>query len=352
MAENIIGIDIGFGFTKATDGRDFLVFKSIYGEAVDFQFRENLLDTSRNDEHLQIEIDGASYFVGELSERQSTSRSFTLDQSQFVSSSSKILALATLSHFVRDDSQPIKLVVGLPIGHYRQYKEELAQMLNGTHAFVAVDGEGNKRSLNIHVADVRVLPQPLGTVMDRLLSSLGTPKNQRFATDKIGVIDVGFRTTDYTISDKGRYSERGSLTTKKGISVAFSKIGHKLKETCGIDIEIYRLFTAVDQGTIKVRGKAYDLKKISEASLKQLASVIAIDANQVWSDDWDIDAIMITGGGGAVLAPYIQEQLQGITIPIKEDLDYRLHNVRGYYKFGLYTWTKPEKATLTAVASV
>lgn len=352
MTDNIIGIDIGFGFTKATDGRDFLVFKSIYGEAVDFQFHENLLGTSRNDEHLQIELDGASYFVGELSERQSTSRSFTLDQSQFVSASSKILALATLSHFVSDDSQPVKLVVGLPIGHYRQFKAELATMLKGTHAFISVDAEGNKRSMNINVADVRVLPQPLGTVMDRLLSSLGAPTNQRFATDKIGVIDVGFRTTDYTISDKGRYSERGSLTTKNGISVAFSKVANKLKETCGIDIEIYRLFTAVDQGSIKVRGKAYDLKKISEASLKQLASVIAIDANQVWSDDWDIDAIMITGGGGAVLAPYIQAQLQGITIPIKQDLDYRLHNVRGYYKFGLYTWAKPEKASPSAADSV
>lgn len=345
MAENIIGIDIGFGFTKATDGRDFLVFKSIYGEAVDFQFRESLLDTARNDEHLQIEMNGISYFVGELAERQSSSRSFTLDQSQFISSSSKILALATLSHFVQDDAQPIKLVVGLPIGHYRQYKNELADMLKGMHEFIAVDAEGSKRNMNIMVADVRVLPQPLGTVMDRLLSSTGTATNQRFATDKIGVIDVGFRTTDYTISDKGRYSERGSLTTKNGISRAFTKIGSKLKENCGIDIEIYRLFSAVERGNIKVRGKAYDLKKISESSLKQLAMQIATDANQIWSDDWDMDAIMITGGGGAVLAPYIQDQLQGVTIPIKEGLDYRLHNVRGYYKFGLYTWGKQDAVT-------
>jgi len=350
MTETVIGIDIGFGFTKATDGKDFLVFKSVYGEAVDLQFRENLLDISHNDEHIQIEIDDTPYFVGELAERQSSSRSFTLDQNQFVSSSSKILALAAISKLVIEPVQSMKLVVGLPIGHYSQYKKELAEMLKTTHEFKSIDGNGESRSLKITVTDVRVLPQPLGTVMDRLLSTQGIPKSQRFATDKIGIIDVGFRTTDYTISDKGRYSERGSLTTRNGISRAFNKIGSKLKEACNIDIEIYRLFEAVDTGNIKIRGKSYDLKGITGKSFKQLATAIAADANTVWADDWDIDAIMITGGGGAVLAPYIQSQLEGVVIPIKQDLDYRLHNVRGYYKFGLYTWEKPQNDTTEATA--
>jgi len=342
MAENIIGIDIGFGFTKATDGHDFLIFKSIYGEAVEFQIKENLLQSNADDDHLQIELEDTSYFVGELAERQSSSRTFTLDQTQFIASSSKILALATLSKLVKDTSKAVKLVVGLPIGHYRQYKDELTKMLLGTHKFTAVDSEGTRQDMKIEVSEVRVLPQPIGTVMDRLLSGAGATQNKRFVTDKIGIIDVGFRTTDYTISDKGRYSERGSLTTRHGISQAFKKIGNKLKEACGIDIEIYRLFEAVDNGTIKVRGKAYDLSIITEAAFKQLASQIAADANQVWSDDWDIDAIMITGGGGAVLSPYILEQLEGVVIPIQRDLDYRLHNVRGYFKFGLYTW-KPKQ---------
>ncbi len=339
----LIGIDIGFGFTKATDGKDFLVFKSVYGESVDLQFRENLLQTEKNDEHIQIEIDDTPYFVGELAERQSSSRSFTLDQHQFVSSSSKILALAALSKLVHEPKQSIKLVVGLPIGHYRQYKKELKETLQTTHNFTSVDANGVRTEMQIAVSDVRVLPQPIGTVMDRLLGATGIPKNQRFASDKIGIIDVGFRTTDYTISDKGRYSERGSLTTRNGISRAFTKIGAKLKEACNIDIEIYRLFEAIDSGSIKIRGKSYDLKPITERSFQQLATAIATDANTLWADDWDMDAIMITGGGGAVLAPYIEKQLEGVVIPIKQDLDYRLHNVRGYYKFGLYTWRTKEQ---------
>ncbi|MDX8383961.1 MAG: ParM/StbA family protein [Ghiorsea sp.] len=338
MIDSIIGIDIGFGFTKTTDGNDFLVFKSIYGEAVDFQFRENLLSASSEEEHLHIDIDGESYFVGELAERQSSNRAFTLDQTQFVATSSKVLALAALSKILPQPQQSVRLVVGLPIGHYRQYKSELATMLRATHQITTTDAQGNRQEKNLNISEVRVLPQPIGTVMDRLLSHQGLPEHKRFASDKIGIIDVGFRTTDYTISDKGRYSERGSLTTQNGISKAFTTIATKLKETCNVEIEIYRLFDAVEQGNIKVRGKAYDLQKITDHAFQQLAASIASDANQVWADDWDIDAIMITGGGGAVLAPYIQPLIEGVIIPIEEDLDYRLHNVRGYYKFGVNTW--------------
>jgi len=338
MADNVIGIDIGFGFTKATDGNDFLIFKSIYGEAVELQFNENLLGNSTDNQHLQIILNGTSYFIGEFAERQSSTRSFTLDQTQFVSDSSLIFALATLSKLVKDPKQPVHLVVGLPLGHYRQYKEELSNILKGKHTFTTVDSQEKKTDMSVTIADVRVLPQPIGTVMDRLLDNTGVPEHRRFATDNIGIIDVGFCTTDYTISDKGRYSERGSLTTRNGISEAFSKISAKLQKASGVNIEIYRLFEAIDAGSIKIRGKVYDLKQITELAFQQLAANIASDANKVWQDDWDIDVIMITGGGGAVLAPFLQSQIEGVIIPIEQDLDYRLHNVRGYYKYGLYTW--------------
>jgi plasmid segregation protein ParM len=42
---DILGIDIGFGFTKATDGKQHLVFKSVLGEATDIQFRDEIIAT-------------------------------------------------------------------------------------------------------------------------------------------------------------------------------------------------------------------------------------------------------------------------------------------------------------------
>ncbi len=344
----VIGVDIGFGFTKATDGKQFRVFKSIYGEAVDFQYQESLLDHDEQHEHLQIDIDGNAYFIGELAERQSTNRQFTLEQNQFVASASRVLALAALSCFARERQQTMHLVVGLPIGHYRQYKAELAGMLRDTHDMVVTNAAGERREVRIAVTDVRVIPQPIGSVMDRLLDAQGRPAERRFATEKIGIIDVGFKTTDYTISDKTRYSERGSMTTENGISKAFSAIASKLKENCGINVELYRLFEPVETGSIKIRGRGYDLKKITQHAFQQLAQNIAADANRIWADDWDIDMIMITGGGGAVLAAYLQPLLEGVIVPMEQDLDYRLHNVRGYYKYGCYVW--PSARSLPAAS--
>lgn len=339
--DTIIGIDIGFGFTKATDGKTFQIFKSIYGEAIDFQFKESLLNNHQlDDEYIHIDVDGTSYFVGELAERQSSNRQFTLEQTQFISSATKTLALAAITPFVTKERQSFKLVVGLPIGHYRQYKDEVRKILRQSHQITITQKDGTKQEALIGVSDVKVIPQPIGTVMDRLLNDVGKPSDMRFASEKIGIIDVGFSTCDYTISDKARYSERGSLTTQNGISKAFEIISGKLKDSCGINIELYRLFAAIETGTIKVRGKGYDLRKITQIAFQQLASNIASDANRIWSDDWDMDAIMITGGGGAVLSPYLQPLLEGVIIPIEQDLDYRLHNVRGYNKYGRNIWAE------------
>jgi len=339
--DTIIGIDIGFGFTKATDGKTFQVFKSIYGEALDFQFKESLLkNSSEQDEHIHIDVDGTSYFVGELAERQSSNRQFTLEQTQFISSSTRIFALAAISRFITKDRESFKIVVGLPIGHYRQYKDEVRKILRQSHTIQITDTQGISQEVLIGINEVKVIPQPIGTVMDRLLDDVGKPSDMRFASEKIGIIDVGFSTSDYTISDKARYSERGSLTTQNGISRAFEVISSKLKDNCGINIELYRLFEAIETGSIKIRGKGYDLRKITQVAFQQLAANIASDANRIWSDDWDMDAIMITGGGGAVLAPYLQPLLEGVIIPIEQDLDYRLHNVRGYNKYGRNVWAR------------
>jgi len=343
--DTIIGIDIGFGFTKATDGKRFQVFKSIYGEAIDFQFKESLLNSNQPDEHIQIDVDGTSYFVGELAERQSSNRQFTLEQTQFITASTRILALAALSRFITADRQSFKIVVGLPIGHYRQYKNELYRLLRQSHNIGITDAQGVRKEVVIGISEVKVIPQPIGSVMDRLLDDVGKASDLRFASEKIGVIDVGFSTSDYTISDKARYSERGSLTTQNGISKAFETISGKLKDSCGINIELYRLFEAIETGSIKIRGKGYDLRKITQIAFQQLAANIASDANRIWSDDWDMDAIMITGGGGAVLAPYLLPLLEGAIIPIEQDLDYRLHNVRGYNKYGRNVWAQKNSST-------
>jgi len=335
----ILGIDIGFGFTKATNGKDFLVTKSVLGEATDIQFQEQVLAGAAGDDHLQVEVDGKSWFVGELAERQSNVRFFTLDQSQFIAQFAKNLALTAAARLV-GGFIPINLVTGLPIGYYRQHKDELPRILQGEHKVALVDSSGKRQEKTVNINKVRVIPQPFGSMFNLMLNELGDLGDKRLVKEKIGIIDVGFRTSDYTISDKMRYSERGSRTTDSGIARAFSVIATKLREKSGVGVELYRLYDAVERGSIKIRGKEYDLKALTEQVFGQLASSVANEVDRLWVDDWDMDAMVITGGGGAVLAKYLTPLLNGHILPVDPSKDARLCNVQGYWKFGKHLWAR------------
>jgi len=349
----ILGIDIGFGFTKATSGNQNLIFKSVLGEATDIQFRDEMIAPADDDgNHLQVEVDGKSYFVGELAERQSNVRFFTLDQAQFIGKFAKVFALAAAAQMVKG-FVPVNLVTGLPIGYYRQYKDELAKLLVGEHKVTLVDGNGKKEEKSISINKVRVVPQPFGSLFNLMLNDLGEMGDKRLVQDKIGIIDVGFRTSDYTISDKMRYSERGSRTTDSGIARAFNVIATKLRENSGVNVELYRLYEAVDNGSIKIRGKVYDLKSLTDQVFSQLATSIANEVDRLWVDDWDIDSMVVTGGGGAVLAKYLKPLLNGEIMETDPDLDMRLYNVHGYRKFGQHLWARgntPPKAPAATTA--
>ena len=335
----VVGLDIGFGFTKATNGKRSMIFKSVYGEASEMQFREQLLPSDKPEEHLQLEIGGTSYFAGELAERQSIERFFTLDQAQFVRDFTKILALMPLAHMV-SRQEPVKLVAGLPVSYYRKHKKEIVDILKGQHECTIVDSNEERTDTVIRVTSVRVVPQPFGALMDLMLNDIGEVRDKRFLKEKVGVIDVGFRTTDYTIADQTRYSERGSRTIDLGISKAFATIASKLQESSGVNVELYRLYSAVEEGSIKIHGKRYDLKMIVEHAFNQLATRVANEANRLWANDWDIDKVLITGGGGAVLAPYLQKIIKGEVLAVDPSTDTRLANVRGFYKYGKRLWTR------------
>ena len=137
-----------------------------------------------------------------------------------------------------------------------------------------------------------------------------------------------------------RYSERGSRTTDTGISRAFSVIAGKLREKSNVNVELYRLYEAVERGGIKIRGKEYDLKGLTEQVFGQLATAIANEVDRLWTDDWDIDTIVLTGGGGAVLSRYLQPLLNGQIVTVDAAKDARLSNVHGYWKFGKHLWAR------------
>ena len=344
----ILGADIGFGYTKATDGRQFQVFKSLVGEANPIQFADTLLPAGNpNLPPRHFEFGDDKVFVGELAERQSRGRGFTLDPTLFLENYAKTLALASIAPYA-EHGDPVRLVTGLPISFFRKHREALITLLQKRHDLTIVHPDGRAEDKQIYIEKVRVIPQPFGSLFNLMLDDNGKATSQRFVQEKIGVIDIGFRTSDFTISDRTRYFERGSASTDSGVSLAYSAIANVLQEKSGVNVELYRLYDAITRGTIKIKGKRYDLKGLAEKAFTQLATRLATEVNRLWADDWDLDAIVLTGGGGSALAPYLQPLLEGEVLPTPPDQDARLNNVLGYWKYGVHLWTPNTPAAAPA----
>ena len=343
----ILGIDIGFGFTKATDGKDTFIFKSIYGDANEIQFWADFGDSSPLD-HIHVTIDGKSYFVGDLAEQQSSVLNFTLDQERLITGFVKTLAVTVAGLFLQNSgtiNRPINVVSGLPIGYFKQNFERFNEVLTGHHSITYHAHNGQEKTKEIYINKVRMLPQPLGTVLNLLMNEDGKIVNEELANQKIGVVDIGFRTTDFTILDHLRYIDRGSRTLDTGISKGFSVISNKLREKCGVSVELYRLYKAAEMGSIKMRGHGFTFTKIRDQVYSQLAGSIANDIDRLWADDWDIDTIILTGGGCRELAGYLQPLINGNVQPVDPNVDPRLNNVMGYIKYGKYIWGEAPSAS-------
>jgi plasmid segregation protein ParM len=336
----VLGIDIGFGFTKATNGKETFIFKSIFGDASEIQFWADFGDSTPTD-HIHVTVDGKSYFVGDLAEQQSNVLNFTLDQERLITNYVRILALTIAGLFLKNNipiNVPINVVSGLPIGFFKQNHERFNEILTGHHSITYHSHNGEKTTREIYINKVRMLPQPLGSILNCLMDDSGKIINDELANQKVGVVDIGFRTTDFTILDHLRYIDRGSRTFDNGISKGFGVISNKLREKCGISVELYRLYKAAEEGSIKMRGHGFSFEKIRDQVYSQLASTIANDLDRLWADDWDIDSIILTGGGCRELAQYLHPLITGNVIPIDSNADPRLNNVLGYAKYGRYIW--------------
>ncbi|MFH2091151.1 MAG: ParM/StbA family protein [Pseudomonadota bacterium] len=332
----IVGIDVGFGFTKAYNGINSVIFKSLIGDATTIQFRSMLGDES-SASNIHITLEDKSYFIGSYAELQSSIKEFTLDQEKLIEEFVKILAI-TAAGLCTNTSAPINVVTGLPVGYLKRDTKKLKDMMQGIHEITYHNPDGQNITKQVRIDKVHVIPQPIGSIFNLIFDDEGKIKDRSLASQKLGVVDVGFKTTDLSIFDHLQYIERGSSTMDTGISKCFSVIANKLRQESNITIELFRMYKFIESGMIKIRGKEYNISNLKKRVYSHSAAAIASDLNRLWENDWDIDSIILSGGGSAELAEYLTPNIEGNVIPIGKDVDARFNNVQGYCKFGRYKW--------------
>lgn len=336
MTQNI-GIDLGLGFVKTTDGRTDYIFPSVVGAGQELTFQSELTSFTEPVDNLAITVAGKKYFIGELAIRQSEILSRSLSDNHAQEKNTKIILLAVLALYCEGDRGDFNVITGLPPGFYLANKDDLAALIQGTHQ-VVFNMDGIDRKKTITVSKVKIIPQPMGTLFHQIFDARGAIRDKELARSKVGIIDIGYRTTDFVLVDKLEYIDKLSITKTTAMSNVYGIISDYLHREFHMFKEDFDIEGIIRKGELKLDGEVHSLAAIKKEAAEELAFKILTELNSIW-DKRTLDTILLSGGGGAALADYLLPELK-TAVPAENP---QTANVRGYLKLGQKVFGRDEK---------
>lgn len=292
-----VGLDVGYSATKAvSDGRR-ASFPSIVGtmDRARFALSSNGV--------IALKTPGP-YLVGQEAVRQSRFAARQESRDWIESPQWYALAMAALSELTTAKGADLVVVTGLPVAFYAD-KDRLQQVLKGEHK---VQREGSHAQL-LRVREARVIPQPFGALLATCLDDRGRVTSQNLATGRVGVIDVGGKTTN--LLSVSRLAEVGRETSSVGRGawdVMRAVRAHLEASYPGLEEKRdHELMHDIVSRQTRYYGEPVDLGEAIDEVLEPMAADVLATAGQLWNGGATLDAILVAGGGAHLLGPYIKE---------------------------------------------
>lgn len=322
----IIGIDIGYGYTKAvTDGCE-VRFPSITGPAVRVQFSDSVLRSNGHGTVYRLDGDAHSgeFFCGEWAQLQSPFIDAPRARERTGTDITERLFVAALHQLGADGE--VSVVTGLPVQFYGD-RTKIEFQMRRTHHFYA----GEQRH-TVTVSQVYIMPQPVGALFYSIMNAEGRLINTDLAKGRLAVIDVGMYTTDYTLIDHLRYVEKGSGSIDVGMGRVYDLVGAQLRDKYGLSLGLHQVDQAIREHCFRVNGQTLSIDDLAAPVVRDVMSRITNQARELWGNARDIDRIILAGGG-AILARGHIDYPHIMNIP---DPDWA--NARGFHRRGLRLW--------------
>lgn len=328
--ERCIGLDMGYGFIKVDDGREGHVFPSVVGEGNSGMPLSLGVGPRQESNELRITYNGKNYLVGDHAIRHSRIAHRGLSPTRAEGDDLKILFLAALSLYSRETVNNFYVVTGLPPGRMHM-ADDLVRQLRGDHEIIRQTG-ASRFGVSIRLERIEVVPQPVGTFWAEVLDNRGQIRTDHpLLRGRVGIIDVGFRTSDYATIIDGEYSPAFSKTVPIGISFGYEDVAQKLATEYGLEREQYALDDAVISGMVNVSGRPVDIADLRDDVFGDIATKLLVEARSLWQIQ-EYDHILITGGGSRVVERYLRPEMPQAQIAN----DPVTANARGYYAWAYY----------------
>ena len=325
-----LAIDVGFGKTKGMVADKKVAIPSLLSN---FQPISFIGMSEKSDiEQLAYSYNGDRYYVGDLAIRHGIPMG-SLSANRTVETEGIIFFLVMVD--LLSDEQNHNAVVGLPVNEYNRLRGAYKKALKGEHTLSRLYLSGTiKERKTFHINDVRVIPQPFGAYLNKLLG-IGVDKS--WYASNIGVIDIGHYTVDLArISEMEFHSESSVSYSDVGVSNVYQSVSKGIQTTYGIQVLPEKLEEIIISKKLRIKGQDHNIQNIVSGSVSQTAQAIVNRVNNVWQGCVDLDRILITGGGGPLLGNYIKRLLDHDYIEICDRGVYG--NVEGYQKYAQKIW--------------
>jgi plasmid segregation protein ParM len=237
-------------------------------------------------------------------------------------------ALVSAALALANRSQVDRLVTGLPVAQAqdRARREALRRLLLGTHL--------TERG-RITVADVRVVPQPIGAFVDLLYAEREPALLQRIEEGTVLVLDAGFYSFDWAVIVAGELRRGASGTSLEAMSVVLERAAAHIAEQHGGRPQPLALEAAMRQGRTQVRifGQAVALAPVLTEVAAEVGAVALEALRQgLRREATNVDLVVLAGGGGALYGEPAGALFPGALVRLAREPV--AANARGFFHYG------------------
>ncbi|WP_279145574.1 MULTISPECIES: ParM/StbA family protein [Clostridium] len=345
MKEFWISVDLGYGQVKGVNelGKK-IIFPSILSPGKDRSLDKffNRLDENIADNlHVTISDNNYNnttndYFVGKLAQRSNTNSYFNTTDNKIYSNENKVF-LATLAGLLMPkgitEEYALNVITGLPVSHFVKQRAELETMIKNLN--ITVDFPDHNIKQHVKFNKVLLMPQGAGALNYVLLNN---GQKYYIRNTYIGLIDIGFKTTDivvFKINDNGKLefiSDMSSTLENIGMSIIYTEMDKIFVKASrnGESLSVDRLMELCRNGKIFYNGSFLDLTKELKKLKDDVACSIVNNIDTLWTSSAKsaFNSVILAGGGGAVLYPYIKPKLGVCSVALSNNAEFA--NTFGY----------------------
>jgi len=319
----VAGIDVGYGYTKAVTAGNTVSFPSVVGPADReyFQIDDRRLPDPR------VVLDGKEYLCGSAALRRCRIV-YDVRHRDFVGSlphRALTLYALVLLDLRNQATERYFVVTGLPVSHYLRYREAF-EAYSGTHTFFV-----NSHMKTVQLQIARVVPQPAGTLFDLMITDRGEVTEASFLRQRIGIIDIGYFTTDLALLDNLELVESRSSGVDVGMSVLLDNVAEMVAERFNRELSRREAEDVILTKKVRIFGEDHDASEIVHRALSDFTSFVGGFIANLWGRADDLDYMILTGGGAKLLTAALREKyphLRAMLEPV-------FANARGFYKYAL-----------------